>query len=161
MPGRSIKQVTVIGAVAFSGFIAGCGSGAEPTASPAAAPTRSPAAPASSSPTASSPPATPLPRATPLPKAKNGTKLRACRDARCEVLVSDGQTIKLNDTWGLWPVKVTVEDDSVTFSTGTASGMQVTMSEQTPDQGGPSTVDGLDFEVLAVQGKKAVIRITH
>jgi hypothetical protein len=77
------------------------------------------------------------------------------------VLVSDGQTIKLNDKWGLWPVEVTVEDDSVTFNTGTASGMRVTMSEQTPDQGGPSTVDGLDFEVLAVQGKKAVIRITH
>jgi hypothetical protein len=77
------------------------------------------------------------------------------------VLVSNGQTIKLNDKWGLWPVEVTVEDDSVTFSTGTASGMQVTMSEQTPDQGGPSTVNDLDFEVLAVQGKKAVIRITH
>ncbi|MGN9781239.1 hypothetical protein ACTMTF_07425 [Nonomuraea sp. ZG12] len=77
------------------------------------------------------------------------------------MLVSDGQTIKLNDKWGLWPVEVTVEDDSVTFSTGTASGMQVTMSEQTPDQGGPSTVDDLDFEVPAVQGKKAVIRITH
>ncbi|MEO3799104.1 hypothetical protein [Nonomuraea sp. B1E8] len=59
------------------------------------------------------------------------------------------------------PINVTVEDDSVTFHAFTASGMQVTMSEQTPDQGGPSTINDVSFEVLAVKGKKAVIKITH
>lgn len=77
------------------------------------------------------------------------------------MLVSDGQVITLDDKRGLAPVEVTVEDDSVTFNAVTASGMQISMSEQTPDQGGPSTVNDVNFEVLAVQGKKAVIMITH
>ncbi|WP_220449773.1 hypothetical protein, partial [Nonomuraea longispora] len=121
-----------------------------------------PSSPAATPPSAPpSPTLTPSPTATPLPKARNGTRLRACRDAKCEVLVSDGQTIGLADRWGLLPINVTVEDGSVTFDAFTSSGMRLTMSEQTPDQGGPSTINEVSFEVVAVKGKRAVIKITH
>ncbi|TDD13458.1 hypothetical protein [Nonomuraea diastatica] len=156
MPGGPTRRMALVSAVTVAGLLTGCGSVPEETAAPAGAPTTS-----STSPAPSSPPATPSPTATPFPKAKNGTKLRACRDAKCEVLVSDGRTITLDARWGLAPVAVSVEDDSVTFHVVTASGMQATMSEQTPDQGGPSTINDVSFEVLAVKGKKAVIKITH
>ncbi|MEO3873734.1 hypothetical protein ABGB18_33400 [Nonomuraea sp. B12E4] len=160
MSGGSTKRMALMGVVAVFGLLTGCGSAAEQAASPAAAP-ETPSSPAPSSSVVSSPPATPSPQATSLPKAKDGKKLRACRDAGCEVLVSDGQTITLDDRWGLQPVDVSVEEDSVTFHVVTGSGMQATMSEQRPDQGGPSTINDVSFEVLAVQGKKAVIKITH
>ncbi|WP_165974940.1 hypothetical protein [Nonomuraea deserti] len=166
MPGGPTRRMALVSAVTVAGLLTGCGAPAEETASPAAAPATSPtspapSSPAPSSPVASSPSATPSPTASSLPKARNGTKLRACRDAKCEVLVSDGRTITLDARWGLAPVQVSVENDSVTFRMVTASGMQATLSEQTPDQGGPSTINDVDFEVLAVKGKKAVIKITH
>ncbi|MEO3793800.1 hypothetical protein ABGB14_26610 [Nonomuraea sp. B10E15] len=158
MPGVPTRRMALVSAVTVAGLLTGCGSPAERTATPATSPPPS-------APEASPPSSTPSPSATPtasaLPKARNGTKLRACRDAKCEVLISDGRTIRLDDKWGFMPINVTVEDDSVTFHASTASGMQVTMSEQTPDQGGPSTVNDVSFEVLAVKGRKAVIKITH
>lgn len=167
MPGEPTRRMALVSAVTVAGLLTGCGSPAEETASPADAPATSMTSPAASSPAASSPSASPSPSVTSsptassLPKARNGTRLRACRDAKCEVLVSDGKTIRLDARWGLSPVEVTVEDDSVTFHSVTQSGMQVTMAEQRPDQGGPSTINGVSFEVLAVKGKKAVIKITH
>jgi hypothetical protein len=44
--------------------------------------------------------------------------------------------------------------DEVVGEVAGRSGTRVTMSEQTPDQGGPSTVDGLDFEVLGGPGEE-------
>jgi type IV pilus biogenesis protein CpaD/CtpE len=156
MPGAHTARTALAAAAAV--LLAGCASAPEEAASPAGVP----ASPAATSTSASpSPTLTPSPTATPLPKARNGTRLRACRDATCEVLVSDGQTIRLADRWGLMPINVTVEDGSVTFHASTASGMQLTMSKQTPDQGGPSTVNEVSFEVVAVKGRKAVIKITH
>ncbi|TDE49040.1 hypothetical protein E1295_20700 [Nonomuraea mesophila] len=163
MPGAHTRRTALVTAAAAV-LLAGCGPAPEEAASPADAPSSpaatSPSAPPSTAPTAS-PTLTPSPTATPLPKARNGTRRRACRDAKCEVLVSDGQTIRLAAKWGLLPINVTVEDGSVTFDAYTPSGMRLTMAEQTPDQGGPSTVNEVSFEVVAVKGKKAVIKITH
>ncbi|TKK91426.1 hypothetical protein FDA94_01145 [Herbidospora galbida] len=69
--------------------------------------------------------------------------------------------ITLGDKWGLSPVEITVEDESVTFYSVSTSGAQMSIAGQTPDQGGPGTINDVNFEVLAVQGKKAVIMITH
>ncbi|WP_155341940.1 hypothetical protein [Acrocarpospora corrugata] len=77
------------------------------------------------------------------------------------MLVSDGQVITLDDKWGLSPVEITVEDESVTFYSVSASGAQMSIVGQTPDQGGPGTINDVNFEVLAVRGTKAVIMITH
>ncbi|MER6944152.1 hypothetical protein ABT294_09030 [Nonomuraea sp. NPDC000554] len=167
MPGEPGKRVSLVGAVALCALLTGCGSGTEGTAAPKTAPAAvSPEATPSPSETSSpratpSPSVTASPQATHLPRAKDGGRLRACRDATCEVLVSDGQSITLDGTWGLAPVEVTVEDGSVTFNSVTGSGMRLTLSEQTPDQGGPSSIDDITFEVVAVQGRKAVIKIGH
>lgn len=150
-------------------LLAGCGSAPQEAAAPESAPSSSVASspPPSASPSSPSPSSSPSaspspsPTVTPLPKARNGTDLRACRDAKCEVLVKDGQRIRLADKWGLLPIDVTVEDGSVTFHAYTPSGMRLTMAKQTPDQGGPSTVNEVSFEVVAVKGKKAVIKISH
>ncbi|MFG1941616.1 hypothetical protein [Nonomuraea sp. NPDC048826] len=158
MPGTHSGRAALLAAAAV--LIAGCGSAPQE----AAAPVSTPPSPVSSSPPPSaSPSATRSPSltATPLPKARNGTKLRACWDAKCEVLVKDGQSIRLADKWGLLPIDVTVENGSVTFRTYTLSGAQLTMGEQTPNQGGPSTVNDVNFEVVAVKGKRAVIKISH
>jgi hypothetical protein len=155
MPGVLIKQAVAVGIVAISASLTGCGSDPERTAASTTPKTTSAApAPSSSS-------ATPSPRPTGLPRAKDGKRLGACRDANCEVLVSSGQTITLNDKFRVPPVHVTVQDDSVTFQSIGADGFQSTFEGQTPDQGGPSTINGVSFQVVAVRGKKAVIKIAH
>jgi hypothetical protein len=156
MPSELIKQALTVGVVAVSVSLTGCGSEPEGTAAPTAAPKTTPAVTAPISPTA-----TPSPSATGFPRAKDGRRLRACRDATCEVLVSSGQSIILNDRFGIPSVDVTVEGGSVTFRTVSASGFQSTLSEQTPDQGGPSRINDVSFQVLAVRGKRAIIKIAH
>jgi hypothetical protein len=156
MPEELIKLAATVGAVAFSALLTGCASEPERTAAPITTPK---ATPATSTPI--SPSATTSLRATGFPRAKDGSKLRACRDADCEVLVSDGQTITLNDEFHLAPVDVTVEDGSVTFKSVSASGFQSILSEQTPEQGGPSSINDVSFLVVAIQKNKAVIKIGH
>lgn len=62
-------------------------------------------------------PATPAKPAKPAGKqvAKDGTDLKACMDAECEVKIKDGQEIKLDKKYGLKPIKVKVDGSQVTF----------------------------------------------
>lgn len=149
MPTVTGTGAALASAAVMTVLLTGCGSTPEPAAA---------------SPTASTPPpSTPAPSPSPtgFPKAADGDDLDACRDADCEVLVHDGDKIRLNDKWGIEPIDVTVEDDSVTFKRVTAGGMQITLSRQTPDQGGPSRINDVALGVTAVQNKKAVISIKH
>ncbi|TDD84617.1 hypothetical protein E1293_12520 [Actinomadura darangshiensis] len=123
--------------------------------------------PAAASPSASTPVSAPAPSPsspspTGFPKAADGDDLDACGDAECEVLVHDGDKIRLDDGLGLAaPLDVTVTGDSVTFTSVTAGGMRATLSHQTPDQGGPSRINDISLAVIAVEDRKAVITVEH
>lgn len=58
-------------------------------------------------------------------------------------------------------IGVLVEDGSVTFQAYAPDGSRITMAEQTPDQGGPRRLNGIKFEVVAVKGKRAVIKLSR
>ncbi|MFI6501625.1 hypothetical protein [Nonomuraea typhae] len=161
MPEVSTSRVAWAGALALSAVLVGCGSGTKEAAAPPATATPVPSQITQTTQTTPSPSPSLAPKPKPLPRAKDGKNLRACRDARCEVLISDGQTLTLSPEWGLAPFKVTVEDDSVSFYGSALDGTQISMSEQTPDQGGPSKINDVTFRVVAVRGKKAVIKINH
>ncbi|QKG26348.1 hypothetical protein [Actinomadura verrucosospora] len=110
-------------------------------------------------PTPTSP--SPSPSRTGLPHPKDGHDLSACRDARCEVVVSSGDRLVLAPKYRIGPVRINVAHGSVDFRSTSADGFQTEFLDQTPDQGGPSTFNEVDFAVTAVQGKKAVIKLTH
>ncbi|WP_157250424.1 hypothetical protein [Nonomuraea typhae] len=159
MPEVPTGRVAWLGVVALSAVLVGCGSTTEEAAAPTTTtPAATPPTPTTPSPSAS---LAPKPKPTPLPRAKDGRSLRACHDARCEVLVTDGQTITLNDKWGLTPIEIAVEDNAVDFTCSTIDGMQVNLMRQRPDQGGPSKINDLTFRVIAVKGKRAVVKISH
>ncbi|GAA3019213.1 hypothetical protein [Streptosporangium longisporum] len=158
MPKASPTGMAWAGTAALFVLLMGCATApkeAAPKETAATATTQQPPPSATPSPT----PTTTPPK--PFPKAKDGKKLRACRDARCEVLISDGQTITLNPEWNLPPINVAVENGSVSFFGTTLDGTQISMLEQTPDQGGPSKLNDVSFGVVAVRGAKAVIKIAH
>lgn len=104
---------------------------------------------------------TPRPAVRPLPRAKDGTNLRACYDGRCEVLVTKPVDITLNGRRGVDILFVTaIDSDGVDFQTISASGFTGNLLEQRPDQGGPSTINRLAVSVVAISGRRAVIRLS-
>ncbi|TDD46377.1 hypothetical protein E1286_21180 [Nonomuraea terrae] len=167
------QPVVRAGVVAVCLLLAGCGSGGgEPVTAPAPTSVSS-APPEPETPTApetppereapsepESPSAAEPPRDAGALQARDGARLRACRDADCEVVVADGQSVELAPKWGLGTVEFTVEDGAVSF-TSFSGGMMATFGEQTPNPSGVSSVNGIDVRVLAVQGRRAVIRISH
>ncbi|MGI5206808.1 hypothetical protein ACQEU6_35190 [Spirillospora sp. CA-108201] len=58
--------------------------------------------------------------------AKDGTDLKACEDAECQVEIKDGQTITFDRRLGIDPLKVKIEGDRVTFSSRGRHGVMIT-----------------------------------
>ncbi|PZG18519.1 hypothetical protein C1J01_14805 [Nonomuraea aridisoli] len=165
--------------VAVCLVLAGCGSGAEDpfgapeTPSVSSTPLELETPPDPETPTAPETPPDPEdlseperssaaepPQGAGLLRARDGARLRACRDADCEVVVADGQSVELAPRWGLGTVEFEVEDGAVTF-TSFDGGMMATFGRQTPNPSGVSSINGIDLRVLAVQGRRAVVRISH
>ncbi|MGW4400376.1 hypothetical protein ACWEHA_34220 [Amycolatopsis nivea] len=153
---RYVMVKTVLAALAAAGATAAC-SGPTTTPPPSSAPASISASPASSStaPTTSAAP-------KPFPAAADGTNLRACADGDCEILVTGPTTIRFAKSLGMSSLDITaVSPAGVDFQSVSPSGMVMSAREQTPDQGGPSTINKLSFEVIALEGSKAVVRFTH
>jgi hypothetical protein len=156
------------------------------TTSPApdpAGPT-SPAASASSAGPSATPTGspTPTPAATALPAAADGTRLSACRDGRCEVVVTADKAIQLDDRFGIYALHVvSVQDDEVALfapmiggggsfgcdgddrcqvSVVGASGEYPANANLTAHPGARLAVGKLRISVLAVAQRKAVLRLT-
>jgi hypothetical protein len=150
----------ILAALGVAGATAACGGS---TTAPSATPPPSPV-PASTSASAVSSSATPTTSTTPkpFPAAADGTNLRACADGDCEILVTGPVTIRLAKGLGMRSLNITaVSPAGVDFQSTFPSGMVASATGQTPNQGGPSSIDKLSFEVVALEGSKAVVRLTH
>ncbi len=151
---------TVLTALAVGGATVACGGST--TAPPATPP--SPPVPARTSASAASSSAAPTTSAAPhpFPAAADGTNLRACADGDCEILVTGPVTIRLAKGLGMSSLDITaVSPAGVDFQSVSPSGMVASATGQTPNQGGASSIDKLSFEVVALEGSKAVVRFTH
>ncbi|WP_143220231.1 hypothetical protein [Actinomadura sp. CNU-125] len=143
---------TVLAVAAAAVLLAGCGSGETPNASGA----ESPGTPTSPAPSPA-PTRSPSPPPKPLPNADDGTDLDACADGECEVRVSTGDRIPVDNGSGVEQAEVAVAADSVTFEV-TLSGGSIT-THASP--GYPSmAANGLVFEVRGIKGDEAVVVLT-
>lgn len=121
-----------------------------------------PSSPASASIT---PPATSSaiasPTATPFPRAANGSNYASCADGKCEVLVTHRVRLPV-DCCGVAFLEVSrISAAGVDFQGVTSGGMSVSFTEQTPGQDGPSTLNHLAIEVIALKGHRAVIKLSR
>lgn len=90
-----------------------------------------------------------------FPAAVDGTDVTACSDGVCEILVAGPVDIPTPE--GVISV-LTVAQGGVDLQMVSASGMTSTFSGQRPDQGGPSVLNDLAIEVVALRGGQAVLR---
>ncbi len=151
---------TALTVLAVAGATAACGGS---TTAPSATPPSS-SVPASTSASAASSSAVPKTSTAlkPFPAAADGTNLRACADGDCEILVTGPVTIRLTKGLGMSSLDITaVSPAGVDFQSSSPSGMVMSATGQTPNQGGASTFNKLSFEVVALEGSKAVVRFTH
>ena len=107
-------------------------------------------------PSASAPPASTAPA---LPEPADGTDLKACADGRCEVEVRAGDTIAFagDDV----PLKsftvVRVAGNALTHKAAGPPGYTFSGSMSASDT---SVVNGLEVKIVAVDGDRAVIRMS-
>ncbi|NDU77522.1 hypothetical protein GWI34_33610 [Actinomadura sp. DSM 109109] len=59
-------------------------------------------------------------------EARDGTDLKACEDARCQVEIKDGQTIRFDRRLQLDPLHIKIDGNRVTFSSKGRHGVMVT-----------------------------------
>ncbi|KAB8195417.1 hypothetical protein FH608_013815 [Nonomuraea phyllanthi] len=179
-PGRrapwTLRRPLLAAAVAVS--LAGCGGG-DPAATGTTQAT-SPSATTSTSPTDGAPSSTASPGGRPSGTASDtpstspspapttadpaagkppadGTRLSACADARCEVWVKAGDTIRFNARGmgraGVEGVKVlSVRKKQVRYDFGSATLTQ-------PGPKGAANINGFSLRLVRIDGKRAVIRL--
>lgn len=107
--------------VALMSVLAACSPGGEPEAGSAGS--------GSPTPTADAPAASPTPTPSPsptnagLPDAADGSRLSACRDGRCEVVVGAEKTIQFDRRLGLYSLTVfRVEGDEIMLNVAMRDG---------------------------------------
>jgi hypothetical protein len=136
-------------------LLVGCGDDKPKTAASraSASATAAVAAPSSAPPSASA-------SASPaLPKAKDGRRLSACADARCEVEVKAGDVIHFNAGGmrkaGFGDVKVkSVQVNKVLYDLASGS---ATFTQPGPNR--TANVNGISLTLVRADGKHAVIRV--
>ena len=171
----------VLGAALGALGLAACTSSADPApispgaaVSPSVVPT-SAAAPSATAPSAPAAPAV-------LPKAADGKRLSACRDGRCEVVVSAKKSIELSGSLGLYAVAIhQVKGDEIGLfaslrgggkfscdgdeecqvSVQSGSGQYPAPAQFTAHPGARIEVAKLRIQVVAVVNKQAVLRLTR
>jgi hypothetical protein len=127
------------------------------------APVPKQAAPATPSPSVSPSAApTPSPSSVVLPRAADGTNVRACFDATCEILVTGRTKIPVDEKYGLATLEVaSISSSGVDFHAVAPDGTQLNASQQRPDQGGASTLNHVRILIVAMNDKGAVIKLSR
>ena len=118
---------------------------------------------------------------TAVPSAADGDQLSACKDGRCEVVVTLLSTIQLNSETNLYAVAVSSidndeirlfismrgdnsfgcdDDDRCQVSTQGRSGQNPPWVRFSAHPGAHLTVAKLNIQVIAVLDEKAVLRLT-
>lgn len=137
-------------------LLTGCGGGDGDSDGPTATPSPRPSA--SATPTTSAPPSPPSSPGTAFPTPADGTDLKACADGRCEVEVRSGDRITFTgdrvrlDSFTV----VRIADNVLTYKAagpGTSFDGRITVP-------GTLVVNDLEVEVVAVDGDRAVIRLS-
>lgn len=152
IPSITRTRATVVG-LALAMACAGCGGSGD------SAEAKSPRATAGSSTAAptQSPPPSPG-----FPKPADGTKASACRDGKCEILVTKRTKIPLDSRFGLSTLSFAPTDLTwrYTYPDGGSGSMKFLEPPYTGSVAGPSAKQGLSLRVVASDGSKAVISLT-
>lgn len=152
-------------AVGVAGLLAaGCGSpdgagGDDGTGGPRTPPASSSAASAAPA-TSAAPGRSSSPTSSPSPTYRATKDLRTCYDGTCTVEVREGTVIPFGDGVRLPDLTIDAVGPSGVDMTAFGSGAVMRLSGQTPGQGGPSTLNETDVEVLAIEGDTAVLRVS-
>ncbi|MFI0444103.1 hypothetical protein [Actinomadura sp. 6N118] len=141
-------------------LLAACGGENEPGTTAPRASTSAPSTPPSTTTTSTTPPSTTLNPSPAALKAANGTDLKACSDARCEVEVKAGDVIRFNATGktkaGFGDVKVkSVSRKEVVYDLASGASTFTQPTRKTPDS---SNINGMSLTVVRVQDERAVLR---
>jgi hypothetical protein len=135
--------------------LAGCGEDEPDTTAPRASMS------APSTPPPSTPPSTtPSPSPAAL-KAADGTRLKACSDAKCEVKIKAGDVIRFNATGqskaGFGDIRVKkVSQKEVVYDLASGAATYTQPASKTPDS---SNLNGISLTLVGVQGERAIIRL--
>ncbi|QFG21770.1 hypothetical protein [Actinomadura sp. WMMB 499] len=92
--------------------------------------------------------------------AKDGRNLEACADGRCEVVVRDGDTIKLDDKFGVKPIRIEMRGEQVTFSRKDGSS-KLTTSATAGYPGGTIHWNGLTMRIHKSAEGELILKLSH
>ncbi|MGW7360209.1 hypothetical protein ACWGI0_27140 [Streptomyces sp. NPDC054802] len=151
MPSTVHRLEAALCAAAVGLLLTGC-AGPESDDSSAAKPSAAPSP-------LSSPSSPPVSSAPALPEPTDGTDLTACADGRCEVAVRAGDTVAFTgDEVALKSFTVVrVAGNALTHKAAGPPGYTFSGSMSAS---GTSVVDGLRVKIVAVDGDRAVIRMS-
>ncbi|GGV27348.1 hypothetical protein GCM10010182_57920 [Actinomadura cremea] len=94
------------------------------------------------------------------PAAKDGTNLKACADGECEVVLRDGDEIKLDEKFGMEPIRVERKGTRVTF-TLKGSGSMVTTAVDSRRPGATLYWNGLTLRPRIGEDGELVVKLSH
>lgn len=94
----------------------------------------------------------------PLPKAADGTDLAACTDADCTVRVTTGDAIPLSDEFGMTPVQITVNEDTVGYKSTDGGSGSFSVTTVVDAEG---RLQNIAVKTLGIKDGEAVIEVTN
>jgi hypothetical protein len=152
---------TVCALLVLSAVLTGCGSDSgDDKGAPAPAESSPSTEPSTASLTPTKPSASPSPTPVKPMKPSTPAELQACADGSCTVVVKKGTELPRAESLRAGPFAVTaVGAEGVDLRSVDATGFASNLLGQRPDQGGPSTVNELSIEVLAIAGDTAKLRL--
>ncbi|MBE1533758.1 hypothetical protein [Actinomadura algeriensis] len=156
-----LLTTTAVAALAFGGLAGSALAAAAPNPPEAAdKPAAKPAVRPMKSPTMPEMPQMPAMPAKPAAKdAADGADLKACGDGKCDVVVQDGDEIKLDDEFGIDPIGVDVHGSRVTFTLKNNAQHMVTVVDASQH----ATVhwNGLTLRPRMTDDGKVVVNLSH
>jgi len=93
-------------------------------------------------------------------EAKDGTDLKACEDAECQVEVKDGQTITFDPKLGMDPLHIKIEGSRVTFSSRGRHGVMITSIDAASPRSN-ANYDGLTLRPHRAKNGAMILDISH
>lgn len=93
-------------------------------------------------------------------EAKDGTDLKACEDAECQVEIKDGQTITFDRKLGLDPLHIKIEGSRVTFSSRGRNGVMITSIDAAGSRSN-ATYNGLTLRPHRAKNGAMILDVSH
>ncbi|MEV4008150.1 hypothetical protein [Actinomadura sp. NPDC049753] len=93
-------------------------------------------------------------------EAKDGTDLKACEDAECQVEIKDGQTIEFDRKLGLDPLHVRVDGNRLTFSSRGRNGVMIASMDASWPRA-TTTYNGLTLRPHRAKNGAMILDVSH